>query len=130
MKRTSSIVRALSILAVGFMFTGTAQAQDAKITTAAMAEEATEVCTFKISGNGENMSGMVCGSCTKRVETALLDVEGIISVDNVDYTTGMATVTIAKTSQAKELIPAAVKKVNFVATLVEEVEEAEPVSDE
>ena len=112
------------------MFTGTAQAQtqDVKITTAIVVQENTQVCVYKISGSGENMAGMVCNHCTKRVETALLDVEGIISVDDVDYMTGMATVTLATESQAKELIPAAIAEVNFVATLVEEVEEVEPTT--
>lgn len=130
MKQFSSIARALSILAVGFIFTGTAQAQDMKVTTAVVVEESVEVCTFIISGKGENMAGMVCSYCTKRVETALLDVEGIISVDAVDYTTGTATVTIAKKSNAKELIPAAIAEVNFKATLVEEVEEANPATED
>lgn len=130
MKHISSIARALTILAVGFMLTGAAQAQDSKVKKAVMVEEYGEVCTFKISGKGENTAGMVCSYCTKRVEEALLDVEGIISVDAVDYTTGTATVTISKKSQAKELIPAAVAEVNFLATLVEEVEEAEQATDQ
>ena len=129
MKHMSSMAVALSILAVGIMFTATAQAQDLKVTTAVVVEEYTEVCTYKISGVGENTAGMVCSNCTKRVESALLDIEGIISVDAVDYKTGTATVTIAKKSQAKELIPDAIAAVNFMATLVEEVEEKEPATD-
>lgn len=130
MKQFSLFARALSILAVGIMFTGTAQAQDVKVTTAVVTEETVEVCTFIISGKGENMAGMVCSSCTRRVETALLDVEGVISVDAVDYTTGTATVTIVKKSKAKELIPAAIVEVNFKATLVVADDEAEPATDE
>lgn len=128
MKHVSSITRTLSILAVGLMFVGTAQAQtkaqtqDSKITTAALVDKITEVCTYKISGK-DNMGGMMCSGCTGRVETALLDVPGIVSVDAVDLETGTATVTIAKDSKAKELIPAAISKVNFVATIVEEDKE-------
>ena len=130
MTHISFITRTLSILAAGLMFTGTAQAQtqDVKITTAIVVQENTQVCVYKISGSGKNMAGMVCNNCTKRVETALLDVEGIISVDDVDYMTGTATVTIAKDSEARELIPAAIAEVNFVATLVEEDEEAAPAT--
>ena len=129
MKHVSSTARALAILAVGFILTVTAQEQDLKVTTAVVVEEYAEVCTFKISGVSENRAGMVCSYCTKRVESALLDVEGIISVDAVDYTTGTATVTIAKKSQAKELIPDAIAEVNFMATLVEEVEEKEAATE-
>ncbi|MCH7575758.1 MAG: cation transporter [Candidatus Marinimicrobia bacterium] len=132
MTHISFITRTLSILAVALMFTGTAQAQtqDVKITTAVVVQEKTQVCVYKISGSSENMAGMVCNYCTKRVETALLDVEGIISVDAVDYSTGTATVTIATESEAKELIPAAIAEVNFVATLVEEAEEAGPATSD
>ena len=129
MKHMSSMAVALSILAVGIMFTATAQAQDLKVTTAVVVEEYTEVCTYKISGVGEKAAGMVCSYCTSRVESALLDVEGIISVDAVDYKAGTATVTIAKKSQAKELIPDAIAEVNFMATLVEAVEEQEPATE-
>ena len=129
MKHMSSMAVALSILAVGIMFTATAQAQDLKVTTAVVVEEYTEVCTYKISGVGEKAAGMVCSNCTKRVESALLDIEGIISVDAVDYKAGTATVTIAKKSQAKELIPDAIAEVNFMATLVEAVEEQEPATE-
>lgn len=129
MKQVSSITRVLSIMAVGLMFVGTAQAQtkaqtqDSKITTAALVDIITEVCTYKISGK-DNMGGMMCSSCTGRVETALLDVPGIVSVDAVDIETGTATVTIVKDSEAKELIPAAIAtKARFVATLVEEDKE-------
>lgn len=129
MKQVSSITRVLSIMAVGLMFVGTAQAQtkaqtqDSKITTAALVDIITEVCTYKISGK-DNMGGMMCSSCTGRVETALLDVPGIISVDAVDIETGTATVTIVKDSEAKELIPAAiVTNARFVATLVDEDKE-------
>ena len=129
MKHMSSMAVALSILAVGIMFTATAQAQDLKVTTAVVVEEYTEVCTYKISGVGEKAAGMVCSNCTKRVESALLDIEGIISVDAVDYKAGTATVTIAKKSQAKELIPDAIAEVNFMATLVEAVEEQEAATE-
>ena len=129
MKHVSSTARALAILAVGFILTATAQAQDSKITTAVVVEEYTEVCTYKISGVGENTAGMVCSNCTKRVESALLDIEGIISVDAVDYKTGTATVTIAKKSRAKELIPDAIAEINFLATLVEEVAKKEPATE-
>ena len=112
------------------MFIGTVQAQDPIITTKVSVEEITEICVFKISGQGENMAGMMCSGCTSRVETALLKVDGIISVDAVDYGAGTATVTIAKESQAKELIPAAIEKVNFVATLIEDGEEVEKAVDD
>ena len=129
MKHISIMAWTLAILAVGFILTATAQAQDSKVTTAVVVEEYTEVCTYKISGVGEKTAGMVCSYCTKRVESALLDVEGIISVDAVDYKTGTATVTIAKKSQAKELIPDAIAEVNFMATLVEEVQEKEAATE-
>ena len=129
MKHISIMAWSLAILAVGFILTATAQAQDLKVTTAVVVEEYTEVCTYKISGKGENTAGMVCSYCTSRVESALLDVEGIISVDAVDYKAGTATVTIAKKSQAKELIPDAIAEVNFMATLVEAVEEQEPATE-
>ncbi len=131
MKHFSPITRALGILAVGLIFTGTAQAQtqDPIVTTAVVVEKNTEVCTYKIGGM-DNMTGMTCSYCTGRVETALLGVEGIVSVDAVDIETGTATVTIVKDSEAKVLIPAAIEKVRFVATLVEETEEAAPANDE
>ena len=132
MTHISFITRTLSILAVGLMFTGTAQAQtqDVKITKAVVVQEKTQVCVYKISRSGENMAGMTCSYCTGKVETALLGVAGIISVDAVDIETGMATVTIALESEAKELIPAAIAEVNFVATLVEDVEEAAPATSD
>ena len=134
MNHASSITRALGILAVGLMLVGTAQAQtqDSKISTAALTasvDDNTEVCIYKITGM-DNMVGMTCDGCTGRVETALLDVPGIISVDAVDLGMGTATVTIAKDSKAKELIPAAIAEVNFVATLVEEGEELEKATDD
>ena len=132
MTHISFITRTLSILAVGLMFTGTAQAQtqDVKITKAVVVQEKTQVCVYKISGSSENMAGMTCSYGTGKVETALLGVAGIISVDAVDIETGMATVTIATESEAKELIPAAIAEVNFVATLVEDVEEAAPATSD
>ena len=132
MTHISFITRTLSILAVGLMFTGTAQAQtqDVKITKAVVVQEKTQVCVYKISGSSENMAGMTCSYGTGKVETALLGVAGIISVDAVDIETGMATVTIALESEAKELIPAAIAEVNFVATLVEDVEEAAPATSD
>ena len=132
MTHISFITRTLSILAVGLMFTGTAQAQtqDVKITKAVVVQEKTQVCVYKISGSSENMAGMTCSYGTGKVETALLGVAGIISVDAVDIETGMATVTIALESGAKELIPAAIAEVNFVATLVEDVEEAAPATSD
>lgn len=133
MKQTRLMIRMLGVFAIGLMFVGTAQAQtqESKISTAALAasvNENTEVCIFKISGK-DDMVGMMCSGCTGRVETALLGVDGIISVDAVDLETGTATVTIAKESQARELIPAAISEVNFVATLVEEGEGVEKTTD-
>ncbi len=126
MTHVSSITRALGLLAVGLMFVGTAQAQtrESKDAVLASSEANTEICIYNISGK-DNMVGMTCAGCTGRVETALLGVEGVISVESVDLGMGTATVTIAKDSQARDLIPAAIAEVNFVATLVEEAEDVE-----
>ena len=110
--------RVAAVMVVGLMSISVAQAQSAgnKTAEAVAGDSKFEICTYDISGmNGR--PGMVCGACTNRVKTALMDVEGVMTVESVDIESGTATVTIAMESDAKEAIPAAIADAGFLAIL-------------
>ncbi len=126
MKQMHSLGMAAAALVAGLVLVGSTLGQTKVAATAAVAhaDGKTEICVYDISGKGGG-PGMTCGGCTYRVKTALLDVEGIQSVDAVDLASGTATVTIAKESTAKETIPEVIADAGFVAIL--QVEEAPTV---
>ncbi|MEE9162945.1 MAG: heavy-metal-associated domain-containing protein [Candidatus Neomarinimicrobiota bacterium] len=118
MKHMRSHSMAAVALVAGLVLVGSTQGQTKLATTEAVAsiDGKSEICVYDISGK-DGLPGMTCGGCTYRVKTALLDVEGIQSVDAVDLASGTATVTIAKESTAKEDIPEIIADAGFVATL-------------
>lgn len=122
MKNMKSTTGVLTVLAIGLLFLTFAQAGgDHPKKTAAAADA--EVCVYNISGVAGG-PGMVCGACVNSVKSALLEVEGITSVDAVDLESGTATVTLPKDSKAKDLIPDAIADAGFVATLEVDDEES------
>lgn len=118
MKSTTGI---LAALAVGLLFLTFVQAGGNHAKETAATTDA-EVCVYNISGV-DGGAGMFCGGCVNRVKSALLEVEGIASVDAVDLESGTATVTLTKDSKAKDLIPEAIADAGFVATLEVDDEE-------
>lgn len=122
MKNMKSTTGVLTVLAVGLLFLTFVQAGDdqAKKTTAT---DDALICVYNISGV-DGGTGMYCGGCVNRVKSALLEVEGVASVDAVDLKSGTATVTLTKDSKAKDLIPEAIADAGFVATLEVDDEES------
>ncbi len=123
MKQLHSLSVTAVALVAGLVLIGSTQGQTKPAPTAAVAslDGKTEICVYDISGKNGG-PGMTCGGCTYRIKTALLDVEGIQSVDDVDLASGTATVTIAIESTAKETIPEVIADAGYVAIL--QVEEA------
>lgn len=123
MKNMKSTTGVLTVLAVGLLFLTFVQAGGDYAKKTAAADEAL-ICVYNISG-ADGGAGMFCGGCVNRVKAALLEVDGIASVDAVDLKTGTATVTLTKDSKAKDLIPEAIADAGFLATLRVDDEESE-----
>jgi copper chaperone CopZ len=63
------------------------------------------------------IAGMSCGSCCTKVETAVKDMAGVISID-ADYENGIATVVYEEgTVQPKAMIKAINAKTSFKASM-------------
>ncbi len=118
MQHTRKSAWILKALTSGLLILGFLQAQTQEAKSEATSDNL-QTCVYKISGQA-GKAGMTCSGCTNKVKTALLGVEGVVSVEAVDLASATATVTVTKESQAQDMIPAAVTNIGFAATLVSE----------